>query len=116
MIRTYPKHELDALKREAFAQGREDSLLGTQRALYSPNSVGDLHYQKGRVSGKEFRAFLDARGMRWIQQIVRPAPPSGWKWKVKVEGELKAEGSERSEKKAYVAAENAAILIGETHA
>ena len=113
MIRTYTQQELAVLKREAFAKGREDALLGLTREAYPANSVGSFHYRNGFGSGKVFRAFLDARGMAWTQQIVTRGEPSGWTWVVKVEGEIKATGSASSEKKANLAAEAAALKLGE---
>lgn len=109
MIRTATKTEIQALQAKAFAEGREDALKGESRSIYPANSIGARSYQNGQLAGKQHRAFLDARGMKWIQQVIERNPLGGWQWSVTIEGTRVASGCAQSQKRASIAAEDAAL-------
>ena len=66
-------------------------------------------FMEGFKSGRERRAWLDARGMKRVRQIIDKAEGGGWWWEVLVENTIAAKGWAKSHKAASRQAEDAAL-------
>lgn len=104
--------DIDRMFNEGCRKGFEDGMMRlAPSSPYSTSSIMDRGYLKGHANGQKHRKFLDERNMPWIKDEIEKSDQSGWDWRVRYEGEIKASGHETSLKKATLAAEDARLSI-----
>lgn len=116
VMKSATKQEIDQMFNEGCRKGFEDGMMRrVPCSPYSAASIMDRGYRKGHENGQKHRAFLDERNMPWIKEEIEKSSQSGWNWRIRYEGEIKASGHEASLKKATLAADDARLRIASEH-
>ncbi|HBO5514554.1 TPA: hypothetical protein L4559_003447 [Pseudomonas aeruginosa] len=109
VLRAATKGEIEALEREGYSLGWQDGLMYRDcTPPYSAHSVQGRKYLAGHKAGKQHREFLNARGMKHVCSSVEKTG-AGWRWTVLVEGQIVANGCEKTRKQAEGVAESVSI-------
>lgn len=110
-MRTATHDEINSMQRQAHECGWQDGLMRREcTAPYPQQSMQARKYMAGYKAGAGHRAFLNARGMRYVTRTVEKRA-GGWYWSVSVEGSIEAQGQERTRKIAEQDAESKAVEL-----